>query len=157
MDRPFLESVKSPLSAVLGRISLFVLIASGVACSAPPPPATPVVLTFRPTQAGEALWLATPIAVEVTSERDARLLESVDPMYVGELAVSGGRIHPGDVALIAAEKGATHFRVVCAGDDLRVDVVLFRVDRDRWSSLPASLRPAPAAGPMIPDEPRASL
>lgn len=149
--------MKLSLSAALGRLSLFVLLASGVACSAAPPPAKPVVLTFRSTVPGAALWLSTPIAVEVTNEHDARLLESVDPMYVGELGVRGGRIRPSDVALIAAEKGATHFRVVAAGDDHRVDVVLFRVERDRWQSLPATLRPAPPAGPLEPDEPRAEL
>jgi hypothetical protein len=149
--------VKLSLSAVLGRVSLFVLVASGVACSAQRPVEHPMVLTFRPTTPGAALWLATPIAVEVTNEHDARLLEAADPMYVGELGVRGGRIRPGDVALVAAEKGATHFRVVCAGDDTRVDVVLYRVERDRWSSLPESLRPAPAAGHVPAAEPQATL
>lgn len=142
---------------MLGRVSLFLLVASGVACSSGRPVEQPASLTFRLTRQGETLWLTTPIAVEVTNEHDARLLESVDPTYVGELGVTGGRIRPGDVALIAAEKGATHFRVICAGDDERVDIVLFRVDRDRWSSLPEALRPAPAASPMIHGEPRASL
>lgn len=146
----------SSLSAAAGRVSLFVLLASGVACSATRPVERPASLIFRPTMPGAALWLATPIAVEVTNEHDARLLESVDPMYIGEIGVRGGRIRPGEVALIAAEKGATHFRVMCAGDDQRVDVVLYRVDRDRWSSLPVSLRPAPAAGPPLADEPQAS-
>jgi hypothetical protein len=148
--------VISSLSSALGRLSLFVLVASGVACAESRPAEHPAALTFRPTAPGSALWLATPIAVEVTTEHDARLVEAVDPMYVGELGVRGGRVRPGEVALIAAEKGATHFRVICAGDDLRVDVVLYRVEPERWRSLPAQLRPAAPAG-KVPDGPRASL
>jgi hypothetical protein len=149
--------VQPSLSAVLGRVSLFVLVASGLACSAVRPVEQPVSLTFRPTAKTVASRLATSIAVEVTNEHDARAIEAADPIHIGEIGVRGGRIRPSDIALIATEKGATHFRVVCAGDDLRVDVVLFRVERERWSSLPDSLRPAPPAGPLLPDEPQASL
>ena len=143
---------------LLGRLSLYVLLSSGVACAAaPPPPPAPASFSFRLTDPGAALWLATPIAVEVVTEREARDLESVDPMYVGEIGVRGGTFHASEVALVAAEKGATHFRVVTASDALRVDVVLFRVEPERWSALPASLRPAAPAGPVAPPEPHAEL
>ena len=145
------------LARVSRRLSLYVLLASGVGCAAaPPPPRVPASFSFRPTDPGSALWLATPIAVEVVTEREARELESVDPMYVGELDVRGGTFFASEVALMAAEKGATHFRIVTAGDALRVDVVLFRVEPDRWPALPAGLRPAAPAGPAA-GEPRAAL
>jgi hypothetical protein len=147
--------VKAPLATVLGRISLFVLLASAIACTTARPVEQPASMTFRPTRSGEGLWLSTPIAVEVRNEREARLLESVDPMYVGEIGVRGGRVRADEVALVAAAIGATHFRVT-GSDDSRWDVVLFRVEPDRWFSLPEELRPAPAAGPEM-AEPRASL
>jgi hypothetical protein len=140
------------------RLSLYVLLASGVGCATGlPPPGVPATFSFRPTDPGSALWLATPIAVEVVTEREARDLESVDPMYVGELGVRGGPCHASEVALMAAEKGATHFRIVTAGDASRIDVVLFRVAPARWSALPASLRPAAPAGPVSAGEPHAAL
>ena len=117
----------------------------------------PASFSFRPTDPGSALWIATPIAVEVVTEREARELESVDPMYVGELDVRGGTFFASEVALMAAEKGATHFRIVTAGDALRVDVILFRVEPERWPALPETLRPAAPAGPVAAGETRAAL
>ena len=114
-------------------------------------------LSFRPTRPGAMLWLSTPVAIELANEHDAREIEAVDAMYVGEIGVSGGRVKPSHVALIAAAQGATHFRVVSAGDELRVDIVLYRVNRSRWNALPEALRPIPPASPMIADEPNASL
>lgn len=137
---------------------MFVILASGLGCSAAPAkPAAPVSFSFHPTCAGAELWLATPIAVEVTNESDARTVEAVDAMYVGELVVRGARVRPAEVALIAAEAGATHFRVLAAGDEDRFDVVLYRVDRKRWHYLPEALRPAHAAGTPYAGAPHASL
>ena len=142
-------------SSLLGRVSLFVLLASGLGACASPPPAKPVSYRFHPTTAGAELWLSTPVAVELLNETDARDVESVDAAYVGELAVRGARIRPAEVALIAAAAGATHFRVLSAGDDERLDIILYRVESCRWRSLPSALRPAPVAGPAI--DPQASL
>jgi hypothetical protein len=134
-------------SSLLGRVSLFVLVASGLAGCASPPPAKPVSYRFHPTSAGAELWLTTPVAIELSNESEARAVESVDATYVGELAVRGARIRPAEVALIAAAAGATHFRVLTAGDDDRLDIVLYRVEHCRWRSLPSTLQPTPAAGP----------
>ena len=145
-------------STLLGRLSLFVILASGLGACASPPPASPVSYKFHPTRAGAELWLSTPVAIELSNETDARIVESVDATYVGELAVRGARIRPAEVALIAAAAGATHFRVLSAGDDDRIDVVLYRVECRRWRSLPSALRPAPAAGPATTAiDPQASL
>ena len=95
----------------------------------------------RPSPGGETLWIATPIAVEVTCEHAARALEAVDPIHVGELGTPARKVTAEDVALVAARYGATHFRVVTAGDDARIDVVLYRVERRRWNALPEQLRP----------------
>jgi hypothetical protein len=133
-------------SSLLQRLSLFVIVASGLGCQATRPVEAPASLSFRPTRAGAQLWLATPFAIEVITEHEARALEAADATYIGEIGVRGGRIGPGSVASIAAEHGATHFRVVTAGEELRVDVILYRVEPDRWAKLPGSLRPAsPAA------------
>jgi hypothetical protein len=147
---------RSP-SALLGRLSLFVILASGLGACARTPEPKVVSYSFHPTSAGAELWLSTPVAVEILSETDARDVESVDARYVGELAVHGARIRPAEVALMAAEAGATHFRVLVAGDDERLDIVLYRVESCRWHALPTPLRPAPAAGPATPIEPQASL
>jgi hypothetical protein len=145
-------------ASLLGRVAMFVILASGLGCSAAPAkPTTPVSFSFHPTCAGAELWLATPIAVEVTNETDARTVEAVDAMYVGELVVRGARIRPAEVALVAAEAGATHFRVLQAGDEERFDVVLYRVECARWPYLPESLRPARAAGTPYAGGPHASL
>ncbi len=145
-------------SKLFVRLSILALLASGAAaCSAPPRPLAASVLSFRPTVPGATLWLATSVAVEVVTERDARELESLDPMYVGEIGVRGRHIRASEIALMAAEKGATHFRMVCAGEDQRLDVVLFRVEPERWSALPASLRPAAPAGPVATVDRRAAL
>lgn len=122
------------------------IVASGLGCASAPPARAPVSYAFHPTRDGAALWLSTPIAVEITSETEARDVESVDPMYVGELAVHGATVRPAEVALLAAEAGATHFRVLAAGDEARIDVILYRVERTRWGSLPSALRPPPVAG-----------
>ena len=115
-------------SEIVRLFSLFTLFASAVACApraAVPPPS----FSFRPTNPGASSWLATSMAVEVVTERDARDLEAADPIYVGEIAVRGELLHPCDVARMAADKGATHFRVVAADDARRVDVILFRLER----------------------------
>ena len=132
------------LSSFFGRLSLVALVAAaGVGCARPPPSVEPPPqLSFHPCAAGAELWLATSIAVEVKNERDARLLEAEDPLYVGEIGIRGGKIAAANVALLAAEYGATHFRVQCAGDERHVDVILYRLERARWSSLPETLRPA---------------
>jgi hypothetical protein len=150
--------VKPSNPNLLGRLALFVILASGLGCSAAPAkPTTPVSFSFHPTCAGAELWLATPVAVELTNETDARSVEAVDAMYVGELVVRGARVRPAEVALIAAEAGATHFRVLQAGDEERFDVVLYRVETKRWPYLPATLRPAQVAGTAFADPARASL
>ena len=82
-------------NGLLGRLSLFLVLASGlVGCGAGHATEAPCAFSFRPTLAGSSLWISTPIAVELANETDARVLEAVDPMYVGELAVRGGRIRP---------------------------------------------------------------
>ena len=139
---------------LLGRVSLFVILASGLSACANVPSSKSVSYKFHPTAAGAGLWLSTPVAVELLNESDARVVESVDATYVGDLAVRGARIRPAEVALLAAAAGATHFRVLSAGDDERLDIVLYRVERSRWRSLPSALRPAPVAGAI---GPRASL
>ena len=129
--------------ATFQRVSLFVVLASGIGCfSGAPIVENPGSLSFRPTRAGAQLWLATPIAVELTTEHEARMIEAVDAMYIGELGVSGGRVRASSVALIAAERGATHFRVISAGEELRVDILLYRVAPDRWAKLPLQLQPS---------------
>jgi hypothetical protein len=153
--------VPSP-SSLLARLSLVAVLAlaSGVAaCSKPPPVEHPASLSFRPTKAGSQLWLATPFAVEVVTERDARMLESVDPTYIGEIRVAG-HMPPSQaalVALIVAEQGATHYRVVSdGGDHVRLDIVMYRLEPERWFALPEELRPAAPAGIVIAGEPSAS-
>lgn len=129
------------LVTVLRTVGLSIVLAAGLGCagSGVAPPAT--TLAFYPTHAGEELWLTTPFAVELTNERDARVIEAIEAMYVGGL--SGEHVCPARLAAVAAERGATHFRVVTAGDALRVDVLLYRVARERWSALPEALRPTP--------------
>lgn len=146
------------------NVVLVALLAAGAtACSAPSPPPVehPAPLSFRPTKHGAAQWLATPFAVELRTEQDARVLESVDATYLGEIGVGGKRIPTQQRALlpmIAADQGATHFRVVSAGEGLRVDIVLYRVERERWWALPETLRPtAPADGVGAPGQSSASL
>jgi hypothetical protein len=147
-----------PSSSSLGRLALFVLFASGLGCSAAPAkPPRPLSYAFHPTCASTELWLTTPIAVELLNETEARTVEAEDGAYVGELVVRGTRVRPAEVALIAAEAGATHFRALLAGDEERIDVVLYRVERPRWPYLPATLRPAPAAGPPVEDRSTSSL
>jgi hypothetical protein len=154
--------VPSP-SSLLARLSLVAVLALAsaglAACSKPPPVEHPAALSFRPAKAGSQLWLATPFAVEVVSERDARMLESADPMYVGEIRVAG-HMPPSQaalVALIVAEQGATHYRLVSDGDDLRLDIVMYRLERERWFALPEELRPAAPAGTVIAGESSVSL
>jgi hypothetical protein len=129
-------------SIIFRAVSLVVVLACGSACQSARPPEAPGSLSFRPTRAGSQLWLSTPFAVEVITEHEAREIEAVDAAYIGELGVSGGHVQRSSVATVAAERGATHFRVVTSGENARVDIVLYRVDRDRWEKLPASLRPA---------------
>jgi len=144
-------------ASVLRRVVLFVTLASGVGglgCAGQPPvPSAPPSLSFRPSPGSDALWLATPIAVEIVNEHDARELEAVDATYIGELGVGeGGRVRPEHLALVAANHGATHFRIVTAGEALRVDVVLYRVEPRRWKALPVTLRPLPPSGPAPADD-----
>ncbi|CAN5925472.1 hypothetical protein BH11MYX4_BH11MYX4_51580 [soil metagenome] len=133
------------VSSVIQRVSLFVILAAGIGCKAAPVVEAPAQLSFRPTRGGAKLWLATPFAVELVTEHDARAIEALDAVYVGEIGVSGGRVKRSKVAAVAAEWGATHFRIISAGDELRVDVVLYRVDPERWARLPATLQPAAPA------------
>jgi hypothetical protein len=134
-------------SALLGRVSLFFVVATGLGCRTAPQMQPPVRFTFRSTVASASRWLATPVAVELATEHDARAVEAADGEYTGEIAVSGPNVRPGQLALLAAEHGATHFRIITAGDELRVDVLLYRVEPTRWNALPEPLRPAPVAGP----------
>ena len=137
------------ISSVIRRVSLFVVLASGIACRAAAPVEVPAQLSFRPTSEGAQLWLATPFAVELVTEHDARTLEALDAMYVGELGVSGGSVKRANVAAVAAERGATHYRIITAGDELRVDVMLYRVEPERWTRLPTELQPsAPATSAL---------
>jgi hypothetical protein len=133
------------LERVIQRVSLFVIVASGIGCGAAPVVEAPAHLSFRPTRGGAKLWVATPFAVELVTEHDARAVEVLDPLYVGEIGVSGGRVKRSNVAAVAAEWGATHYRIISAGDELRVDVVLYRVDPEGWARLPAPLQPAAPA------------
>lgn len=151
-------------TSLFGRFGVVVVLAAaGVGCSRPPHVSPPALVSFHSYAATGSLWLATSIAIEVKTERDARLLEAEDPLYVGEMGIRGGRVRPAHVALFAAAHGATHFRVVRAEDENHVDVLLYRLERARWSSLPEPLRPAPPFGPLSPDEaspldePQASL
>lgn len=130
------------LSCVLRRVSLFVILASAFGCKTAPVVETPAQMSFRSTYAGAELWLATSFAVEIVTEMDAREIEANDPMYIGEIGVSGGRVKRAVVAAVAAEKGATHYRIVTGGEERRVDVVLYRVDPARWRRLPSTLQPA---------------
>ena len=141
---PFLLSM---LSSVIKRVSLFVILASRIGCRSAPVVETPAQLSFRPTHEGAQLWLATSFAVEIVTEFDAREIEANDPMYIGELGVTVGRVKRSVVAAVAAEKGATHYRIISAGEETRVDIVLYRVEPARWTRLPATLQPAaPTAG-----------
>jgi hypothetical protein len=134
------------MSSLLQRLSLFVILASGIGCGhAAATDAAPMDVAFRPTRAGARLWLATPFAVELQNEHDARVIEAMDPMYIGELGMGGGHVKRSRVAALAAEHGATHFRIVTGGDDLRVDVLLYRIEPERWTRLPSALQPAPPA------------
>lgn len=136
------------ISSVIRRVSLFVILASGMGCRAGAP-VEAAQLSFRPTSEGAQLWLATPFAVELVTEHDARTLEALDAMYVGELGVSGGPVKRANVAAVAAERGATHYRIITAGDELRVDVILYRVEPERWTRLPTELQPsAPATSTL---------
>ncbi|MDB4944769.1 MAG: hypothetical protein JWP97_4303 [Labilithrix sp.] len=117
------------------------------ACGRPaaPPPEEPTSLSFRPTVAGERMWLATPFAVELLTERDARIVEMADAAYIGEVDVRGGaRPRSSVLALLAAEWGATHFRVTTSAAG-RVDVVLYRVEPNRWRHLPTAMQPTQPA------------
>ena len=134
------------LSSVLERVSLFVILVSGLGCRTAPVVEPPPQMSFRPTRGGAQLWLATSFAVELTSETDAREIEANDALYIGELGVSSARVKRSAVAAVAAEKGATHYRIVSAGDELRVDVILYRVEPERWTKLPAELQPSSATG-----------
>lgn len=113
------------------------------------PPEQATALSFRPTLAGERMWLATPFAIEIANERDARVLEMADPVYIGEIDVrSGTRPKSSLISLMAAEWGATHFRVTTSSYGDRVDIVLYRVDPDRWRHLPVAMQPTmPATAP----------
>jgi hypothetical protein len=134
------------LSSVIKRVSLFVILASGIGCRSAPVVEAPAQMSFRPTRPGSQLWLATSFAVELHNETDAREIEANDAVYIGELGVSGGRLKHSAVAAVAAEKGATHYRIISAGDELRVDVVLYRVEPERWTKLPTELQPAAPSG-----------
>ena len=135
-----------PLS-VIKRVSLYVILASGIGCHTAPVVESPAQMSFRPTNAGAELWLATSFAVEIVTEMDAREIEANDPMYIGEIGVTGGRVKRAVVAAVAAEKGATHYRIVTGGEETRVDIVLYRVDPARWRRLPSTLQPAAPAAP----------
>lgn len=98
---------------------------------------------FRPAPGKSDLWLTTPIAIELENEHDARAVEAADCDYIGEIDIRGARVRRGDMALVAAQYGATHYRPVVSGDTERTSIVLYRIERARWSWLPDSLRPAP--------------
>lgn len=100
---------------------------------------------FRPAPGKADLWLSTPIAIEVENEHDARTLEAADCDYIGEIDIRGGTIRRGDMALVAAQYGATHYRPIVSVEAERTSILLYRIDRDRWSWLPDGLRPAPPA------------
>jgi hypothetical protein len=115
----------------------------GIGCARPPEP-PPMSAVFRPAPGKAHLWLTTPIAIEVESERDARVLEAAECEYIGEIAVRNASVRRGDMALVAAQYGATHYRPTVDGID-RTSLVLCRIERQRWGWLPDELRPAPAA------------
>jgi len=136
------------LSSVIKRVSLLVVLASGLGCRSAPAAETRAQMSFRPTRDGARLWLATSFAVELVTETDARAIEAMDPQYIGELGARG-HVRRAQVAAIAAEKGATHYRIIDASNELRVDVVLYRIEPDRWTRLPTELRPtAPATSSL---------
>ena len=116
------------------------LAVAGCHAKAAPSPEQPVSLSFRPTHDGAKQWLATPFAVEITCERDARVLEAMEATYIGEINVSKGKLTSASAASIAAEWGATHFRVSTSVEG-RVDVMLYRLEKERWSHLPENLQP----------------
>jgi hypothetical protein len=145
-------------STFLSRLSAFILVASGFGCArSPAVEPQPVSLSLRTTRPFATLWLSTPVAIELATEHDTAAIEAADALYVGEIGLTGGRVKPAHVALIAAAQGATHFRVLSAGDELRVDILLYRVSRTRWEALPEALRPLPPLAPMVADAPNASL
>lgn len=109
-------------------------------------PEPPVSLSFRPTHDGARQWLATPFAVEITNERDARVLEAMEATYIGEINVSSGKLRPSAAASIAAEWGATHFRTTTSADG-RTDVMLYRLEKERWAHLPQNLQPTTSGSP----------
>lgn len=137
---------------VTRALALFVVSLTAATGCAPPPAVAPVTFAFHPAPGRGGLPLSTPSAVELESERAARAVEATDGDFVGELSVRGARVRHGDVALLAAKYGATHFRVMTAGDEPRLDVVLYRVDEERWPSLPDELRPTRAAGRVVGEE-----
>jgi hypothetical protein len=136
---------------VLGVACLALAAACG--SPAPPPAEPPASLSFRMTRDGEALWLATPFAVELKSERDARILETFEPMYVGEIRVGSERIPAEQLALIpatGAQQGATHYRIVAPGFGHAIDILLYRIEPARWHWLPEELRPTSTRSASIP-------
>ena len=50
------------LSSLIKRVSLFVILASGIGCRTAPVVETPAQMSFRPTRHGAEQWLATPFA-----------------------------------------------------------------------------------------------
>ena len=117
------------------------LLVAGCQAKAAPPPEQPVSLSFRPTHDGARQWLATPFAIEVTCERDARILEAMEATYIGEIDVQSGKVSSASAASIAAEWGATHFRVSTSSAG-RIDIMLYRIEKERWAHLPENLQPS---------------
>jgi hypothetical protein len=122
----------------------FVAASVTVAC-APPIRPEPMSAAFRPAPGKADLWLTTPIAIEVENEHDARALEAAECDYIGEIDVRGVTVKRGDMALVAAQYGATHYRPVASPETERTSILLYRIERGRWAWLPDALRPAPPA------------
>jgi hypothetical protein len=133
-------------------VATFVALA---ACHTEPPPVAKAAVTlgFRAGSDGPARPRDTASAIELANERDARSVEVTDPEYVGELDVESWLVKPYDLGIEAAKYGATHYRIqVAPFDPHRVPVVLLRVAKRDWRSLPDELRPIPLVDVPAGDE-----
>lgn len=117
-----------------------------VGCTPPVRP-EPMSAAFRPAPGKADLWLTTPIAIEVENEHDARALEAAERDYIGEIDVRGTTVRRGDMALVAAQYGATHYRPVATPETERTSILLYRIERGRWGM--ATGRPASVAAGSV--------
>jgi hypothetical protein len=119
---------------------LVVALVALPACAATLAPRPEAPVSFRFSPGGHpASSVATRAALPLDTEMEARDVEAAGGDYVGELSLVSGAPTGNDIALEAASRGATHYRLVPHAGGERV--VLFHVARERWVGLPMALRP----------------